>query len=62
MLKKAKIINLSLNSPKNISPNPLHISTDPSDEQLHNYSELKRKQIIEDCFQAINIISIERQK
>lgn len=59
VLKKAKIVNLSLNSP-NPPPN-IHLSQESLPEASQT-SSLKQQQILNDCYEAIKIIATEKAK
>jgi hypothetical protein len=61
VLKKAKIVNISLNNPKHNSPTTIHFSQDYSQDQIAS-SSLKQQQLVHDCYEAIRIIALEKGK
>lgn len=61
VLTKAKIVNLSLNSPKK-NPHPtIHFSQENPPEASQTNS-LRQQQILNDCYEAIKIIANEKTR
>lgn len=62
MLKKAKIVNISLNSPKNIVTPPIHLSREKDDEHLDILNDAKMELILNHCIEAINLICTQKKQ
>lgn len=60
MYKKAKIVNLSLNSNKEQSPT-IHLAHSHQQQQLQS-AHLKQQALLHDCYQAIKTITTEKEK
>jgi hypothetical protein len=60
MIKKAKIINISLNSPKHQSPT-IHLAHSHSTELLQQSSE-KQAYIMDHAYEALKLIGHEKGK
>jgi len=62
MLKKAKIVNISLSSPKNIATPLIHVSQENDKEYLSRLNDSKMESILNNCIEAINLICAQRKQ
>lgn len=61
MLKKAKIVNLSLNSPKNHAPS-IHLIQNTVSNYLHTSIDKKQETLLNHCYRTIKMINDLKNK